>query len=95
MINQKTCCQKQALKDRRSNQERLLPNAKNRRVPGESVKKSDSIQEFGQETTSLALREFVYRETPEFEVIRTTIGRETTREMFIGVIGKQEKLKRE
>jgi hypothetical protein len=40
-------------------------------------------------------REFVYRETSEFEVIRTTTGREMTREMFVGVIRKREKLKKE
>jgi hypothetical protein len=42
----------------------------------------------------MALREFVYRETSEFEVIRMMTGREITREMFVGVIGKQEKLKK-
>jgi hypothetical protein len=40
------------------------------------------------------LREFVHNETSEFEVIRTLIGREITREMFVGVIKKQEKLKK-
>jgi hypothetical protein len=68
------------------NQERLLPNRNNRRVPGGSVKKSDAIQECGQETTSVALREVVYRETSELEVIGTTTGREMTREIFVGVI---------
>jgi hypothetical protein len=83
------------LKGRRSNQERLLPNANSRRVSGGSVKKSDTIQEFGQETASMTLREFGYRETLEFEVIRTTTGHEMTREMIIDEIGKQEKFKRE
>jgi hypothetical protein len=86
--------QKQSFKDRRSNQERLLPNANKRQVPGRSAKNPDAIQEFGQEMTSMALGEFVYREPSEFEVIRTTTGREMTREMFVGVIGKQEKLKK-
>jgi hypothetical protein len=43
----------------------------------------------------MALREFVYRETSEFEVIITTTRREMTRELFVGVIGKWAKLKRE
>jgi hypothetical protein len=94
MPYQETCSQKQAFKNRRLNQERLLPNANNRRDPGGSVKKLDAMQEFGQKTTSMALREFVYRETSEFEVIRMTTGREMTREMFVGVIGKQEKLEK-
>jgi hypothetical protein len=59
------------------------------------LKKSDIIQEFGQETTSMALREFGYRGTPEFEVIRKTTGCDMTREMFVGVIGRQEKVKKE
>jgi hypothetical protein len=42
----------------------------------------------------MALREFVSRETSKFDMIRTTTGRETTTEMFVGVIGKQEKLKK-
>jgi hypothetical protein len=42
----------------------------------------------------MALREFVSRETSNFEVIRTTTGREMTRDMFIGVTGKQENLKK-
>jgi hypothetical protein len=95
MTDQEACCQRQAFKDRRSNQERLLPKANNRRVPSKSVKKMDAIQEFGQETTFMALREFGYREASEFEAIRTTTGREVTREMFVRVIEKQEKLKRE
>jgi hypothetical protein len=95
MTNHVVCCHKQAFKDRISKEERVLPNANSRRVPGASVKKSDAIQEFGQETTSMASREFVYRETPEFDVIRTTTGCEMAREMFVGVIGKQKKLKRE
>jgi hypothetical protein len=41
----------------------------------------------------MALREFVYGETSEFEVIRATIWHKMTREMSVGVIGKQEKLK--
>jgi hypothetical protein len=73
---------------------KLLPNANNRRVSGGSVKQSDAIQEFGQEMTSMVLKEFVYRETLELEVISTTTGCEMTKEMFVGVIGKQEKLKR-
>jgi hypothetical protein len=36
----------------------------------------------------MALREFMSRETSEFEVIRTTTGREMTRGMFVGVIEK-------
>jgi hypothetical protein len=94
MTDQHAYCQQQAFKDRRSNQERLLPNANDRRVPGGSVKKLDAIQEFGHETTSVVLNEFVYREASEFEMIRTTTGREIKRETFVGVIGKQEKLKR-
>jgi hypothetical protein len=86
MINQESCCQKQAFKDRRLNQERLLPGPNKRRVPGGSVKKPHAIQKSGQETTSIALKKFVYRETSEFEVIRKTTGREITREMFVGVI---------
>jgi hypothetical protein len=42
----------------------------------------------------MSLREFVYRETSEFEVIRTTTRREMRKEIFVGVIGKQEKLKK-
>jgi hypothetical protein len=42
----------------------------------------------------MALREFVYREKSEFEVIRRTTAREMTREVFVGVIGKPEKLKK-
>jgi hypothetical protein len=42
----------------------------------------------------MTLREFVYRETSEFEVIRTTTGREMTRERFVDLVGKQEKLKK-
>jgi hypothetical protein len=91
MTNEEACCQKKAFKDRRLNQETLLRDVNNRRVPSACVKKSAAIQKFGQETTSM---EFVYREISEFEVIRTTIGREMTRGMFAGVIGKQEKLKK-
>jgi hypothetical protein len=94
MTDQEACCQKQAFKDKRSNHERLLPNATNRRVPGRSIRKSDTIQEVGQETTSMALKEFVHRETLEFETIRMTTGGEVMRELFVGVIGKQEKLKK-
>jgi hypothetical protein len=41
----------------------------------------------------MALREFVYRETSEFEVIRTMTGWTMTREMFLGVAGTQKKWK--
>jgi hypothetical protein len=41
----------------------------------------------------MVLRKFVHSETSEFEVMRMTTGREVAREMFVGVIGKQEKLK--
>jgi hypothetical protein len=43
----------------------------------------------------MVLREFVYRETSAFKVIKKKERREMTREMFVGMIGKQEKLKRE
>jgi hypothetical protein len=56
MMDQDTCCQKQAFKDRRSSQEMLLPNANNRQVPGGPVKTTDAIQELGQEMTPMALR---------------------------------------
>jgi hypothetical protein len=42
----------------------------------------------------MALREFVYREISKSEVIRMTTGRGITREMFVGAIEKQEKLKK-
>jgi hypothetical protein len=42
----------------------------------------------------MMLREFVYRETSEFEVIRTAPGREMRREILADVIGKQAKLKK-
>jgi hypothetical protein len=58
------------------------------------LKKPHAIQKFVQETTSMALREFVYRENSEFEMIRRTTWREMTREMFVAVIAKQEKLKK-
>jgi hypothetical protein len=45
--------------------------------------------------TFMALREFVSREVSEFEVRRTTTRRAMAREMLVGVIRKQEKLKRE
>jgi hypothetical protein len=42
----------------------------------------------------MALSESVHREISEFDVIRATTGRQMTSEMFVGVIGKQEKLKK-
>jgi hypothetical protein len=58
------------------------------------LKKLDAIQKFDQETTYMMLREFAYGERSEFEVIRTTPGLKMTREMFVDMIGKQEKLKK-
>jgi hypothetical protein len=94
MTDQEACCQKQAFKDRRSNQERLLPDANNRRVPRGFVEKNRTPFRNLVKKRFMALREFVYRETSEFAVIKTMQGREMTRETFVGVIGKQEKLKR-
>jgi hypothetical protein len=90
MIDQEACCQKQKIKPGKA-----ATNPNSRRVPGGSVKKSDAIRKFGQETGSITLREFMSRETSEFKVIRTATGREMTRDMFACVIGKQEKVKRE
>jgi hypothetical protein len=74
----------------KSSQETLLPNSNPGEFQADLLKKSDPTQDFGQETTSMTLREFAHREPSVFEVIRTTTGREITREMFVGVIVKRK-----